>query len=313
MPCYHPLTGFRGDLNPATGKRKIVFHRRDADPARELFPVTIPCGQCVGCRLERSRQWAVRCVHEASLYDNNCFITLTYDNAHLPKSGSLEMEEFQKFMKRLRKRFGEGIRFFHCGEYGEKFGRPHYHACLFNFDFEDKVLWQQRNGTNLYISESLSELWPFGFSTIGDVTFESAAYVARYIMKKVTGAAATEHYLKLGNYGEILAERRPEYITMSRRPGIGKPWLDKYKADVYPHDFVVMDGRKMKPPKYYDCRFEIDDPEGFAKIKAARTQKGEQQAQNNTPERLAVREEIQLRKLELLVRGYENGQSTGDL
>lgn len=304
MACFHPMTGYRArERNPATGKRRIVFNSRDGFIDQ---PVTIPCGQCVGCRLERSRQWAIRCVHEASLHERNCFITLTYDNAHLPKSGSLELDAFQKFMKRLRKRFGDGIRFFHCGEYGEKFKRPHYHACLFNFDFEDRELWKQRDGVNLYISESLSELWPFGFSTIGDVTFESAAYVARYIMKKVTGDKAVEHYAELGSFGEILAERRPEYVTMSRRPGIGKPWLEKFRSDVYPSDFVLMNGKKMRPPKYYDSIFELEDPEMCAKVKARRKSKAEEHSENNTPDRLAVREEIQLRKANQLVRGYEN-------
>ena len=131
MPCFCPLEGWRSKDRSSTGKRKIVFNPRDA--LRDM-PVTVPCGQCIGCRLERSRQWAVRCIHEASLHEDNCFITLTYDDAHLPTDLSLNVSHFQKFMKRLRKRFGEGIRFFHCGEYGENFGRPHYHACLFTSD-----------------------------------------------------------------------------------------------------------------------------------------------------------------------------------
>ena len=118
------------------------------------------------------------------MYDDNCFITLTYSNQHIPADGSLDVRVFQKFMKRLRKRFGDGIRFYHCGEYGSLLGRPHYHACLFNFDFPDKYLWKENNGQKLYRSPSLEELWPYGYSSIGTVTFESAAYVARYILKR---------------------------------------------------------------------------------------------------------------------------------
>lgn len=270
------------------------------------MPVTIPCGQCIGCKLERSRQWAIRCVHEASLYDKNCFITLTYRDEKLPKNNSLEVPAFQNFMKRLRKRFGAGIRFFQCGEYGEKFQRPHYHACLFNFDFPDRELFQIRDGTRLYTSKALEELWTDGFSTIGDVTFESAAYVARYVTKKLTGDKAIDHYNVVDHKtGEILIERKPEYVTMSRRPGIGKPWLDKFNTDVYPGDFVVMDGKKMRPPKYYDSKFELDDPETFRKIKAQRKRQVIETAHNATWERLAVREEIQRQKFSLLRRGYE--------
>lgn len=261
------------------------------------MPVTLPCGQCIGCRLERSRQWAVRCVHESQLYESNCFITLTYRDECLPPGGSLVKEDFQRFMKRLRKEYGEGIRYFHCGEYGEKFSRPHYHACLFNFDFADRVLFKDRGGVRLYVSESLSRLWPFGFATVGDVTFESAAYVARYITKKITGDQADNHY----------GGRLPEYITMSRRPGIGKPWLEKFSSDVYPSDHVVLRGRVMRPPKYYDGVFELTDPETFRSVVRKRLAAIQSSEWNQTPDRLAVREAVQLAKFRMLKRGYEDG------
>lgn len=284
-----------------------MFSKRDADPARELFPVSVPCGRCIGCRLEKSRQWAVRCVHEASLYDANCFITLTYDNEHLPANGSIEPEEVVLFMKRLRKRFGEGIRSFGCAEYGEKKNRPHYHICLFNFDFKDKKLFTVQNGFNLYISESLSELWGKGHCLIGALTFDSAAYVARYVTKKMTGKKAVEKYYTIDQYGEILQEKLPERaVAVSRRPGLGRPWLEKYKTDVYPGDFVVHDGKKFKPPKYYDYRFEIDEPEKFRYVAGKRKMQALEGAENNTPDRLAVREEIKEIKMQLLKRGYEN-------
>lgn len=292
MPCYKPLKGWYSKTRNPTGKRSIVFKRSEAHYDR---PIQIPCGQCVGCRLERSRQWAIRCVHESSLYEQNCFITLTYNDENLNDKSTLVKADFQKFMKRLRKKFGDNIRFFHCGEYGEKNQRPHYHACIFNFDFPDKELWSIRNNVRLYRSQILQELWPFGFSTIGDVTFESAAYVARYIMKKINGDKAKEHY-----QGKL-----PEYTTMSRRPGIGKEWLNKFSSDVYPHDKVVLRNDVIcKPPKYYDNQFELDNPEIMTKLKNIRKTTARLNP-DNTEQRLAVRGKVKLEKIKNLRRTYE--------
>ena len=157
-------------------------------PARGAEPCTIPCGKCIGCRLAHSRQWAVRCVHEASLHERNCFLTLTFDDAHLPVSGSVSVRDVQLFLKRLRKALSYQnikIRFFACGEYGDKNLRPHYHLILFNYDFsDDRQLLRQTPYGPLYISDFLFRLWPYGFHTIGNVTFKSCAYVARYVTKK---------------------------------------------------------------------------------------------------------------------------------
>lgn len=301
MACFYPITAYKSkDINPETGKRSLVFNIKNAYDDQT---VTINCGQCIGCRLERSRQWAVRCVHEAAVHEKNCFITLTYDEAHLPKDNSLDLRDFQLFMKRLRKKYKQKIRFFHCGEYGENFGRPHYHACLFNFDFDDKILFKNIKGNNLYLSEELSKLWPFGFSTIGDVTFESAAYVARYITKKVTGEKAFEHYNKIDyETGELLQERKPEYITMSRRPGIGKPWLDKFMKDVYPSDFIVMNGKKLKPPRFYDNKHELTYPYEHEDIIFERRKKKLKIIQDNSYDRLRVKEKIQNERFKQLIR-----------
>lgn len=268
------------------------------------MPIELPCGQCIGCRLERSRQWAIRCVHEASLQpDNNSFITLTYSPEHLPTGGTLVLDHFQKFMKRLRGEFAHRIRFFHCGEYGENFGRPHYHAILFGCVFRDRKHFKTINSIPLYKSATLEKLWTLGHSSVGDVTFESAAYVARYVTKKITGDNAIHHYNSI-NYqtGEILSERRPEYCTMSRRPGIGRGWYDKFKADVYPDDFVVLRGKQLKPPKYYNARYELDAPDEYQNLKRQRTAKAKEQADNNTFPRLRIREEIQTYKLKQLIR-----------
>jgi len=167
-------------------------------------------------------------------------------------------------MKRLRKKFGAGIRFYHCGEYGGKYGRAHYHAVIFNHDFADKVYYKTtEQGHRLYTSESLTELWPFGFSLIGDVTFESAAYVARYIMKKITGSQAPDHY----------RGRKPEYTTMSRRPGLGKGWYEKYKTEVYPFDEIIINMKPVRPPRFYDNLLDKEDPDLLQELKERRKQK----------------------------------------
>lgn len=316
MPCYHPLHGYRSrSINP-TGKRNIVFNQSEG---YKDFPVSVPCGQCIGCRLERSRQWAIRCVHEASLHETNSFITLTYSPEHIPKDNSLVLKHYQDFMKRLRFTFDhednndlgivqKNIRFFHCGEYGEESARPHYHACLFNCDFPDKVLapWRRRPGANpLYVSPTLARLWPNGIHSVGNLTFQSAAYVARYITKKISGGDALLHYNTIDSRGEILAERKPEYVTMSRRPGIGNGWFKKYKGDVYPHDFVILNEKKLKPPKYYDRLLEREDALLLEKIKSQRATLAQLQIENNNAIRLDVREKIQLEKFKRLKRSYE--------
>lgn len=262
MTCYSPLHAFKARSND-TQKVAITFSRPSSWRGERL---DLPCGQCIGCRLEKSRQWAVRCMHEASLYDRNCFLTLTYNDKFLPKNNSLDKSEFPLFMKRLRKKYGSGIRYYHCGEYGDLYERPHYHALLFNHDFEDKTFFNERNGYKLFTSGSLSELWPKGYSVIGDVTFESAAYVARYVMKKVTGKRAEDHY---GN-------RIPEYCTMSRGSkkigtgGIGKGWYDKYKNDVYPLDRLIVRGSVTRPPRFYDNLMGREDPSLLAQLKIKR-------------------------------------------
>ena len=208
-----------------------------------------------------------------------------------------------KPLKLVRHPFHQTAILFHCGEYGENFGRPHYHACIFGYDFDDKKLWKVNNGYPLYTSNFLSSLWPFGYSSIGAVTFESAAYVARYIMKKVTGDAANKHYLVYDRgTGEIFGERKPEYITMSRRPGIGKPWFDKFATDVYPDDFVVLNFKKMKPPRYYDGLFEIQAPSDMQRIKTQRVLSSKEHVDNNTSVRLRVRERVKLAQIKSLIR-----------
>lgn len=311
MACYHPIRGYRSKDGPnkQTGKWPIVFDIKDgySDMAMDL-----PCGQCIGCRLERSRQWAVRCIHEASLHKHNCFITLTY--SEMPPGETLNKEDFPLFMKRLRKKYGPCIRFFQCGEYGSKcahcglnkndclrlgcrnfktaLGRPHHHAIIFNFDFSDKILFKSKP-TPLYISPELQGLWKYGFSTVGAVTFESAAYVARYITKKVNGPQAPDHY----------QGKQPEYITMSRRPGIAHEWFQRYKNDVYPNDYVVIrNGIKCRPPSYYDKLYDLTNAQESLYVKYRRRKHAREDEDNKTVQRLEVREQIQQLKANQLIR-----------
>lgn len=209
-------------------------------------------------------------------------------------------------MKRLRKKHQDTkIRYFQCGEYGEKFARPHYHACLFGLDFPDQEQFQFNKETKtwLYTSPTLEEVWPLGFSTIGKVTFESAAYCARYITKKINGPMADDHY----------KGRLPEYTTMSRGGkgghGIGYDWLIKHQFEPYPDDNCLMStakgNRPGKPPRYYDNQYEIHDPDGFELLKQKRLEQQAKNASNNTPERLAIRKKILIQRIKPLQRKYE--------
>lgn len=301
MPCYHPVDGWLSK-SPDKG---FTFSRSDAFLDR---PLKVPCGRCIGCRVTRSREWAIRCVHEASLYDQNCFITLTYDDQHLPYDRSLKIEDFQKFMKRLRQRHkGRMIRFFHSGEYGDNLGRPHYHALIFNYDFPDKYVWRKSGaaGNRLnYRSKELEELWPYGLSEICDMSFTIAAYCARYVLKKRTGPDQQEYYCWQDPKTLKVYDRVPEYSTMSRRPGLGKGWFDKYWEDIFPCDFVVHEGKKFPVPRFYLELYaaatgvsywsllteeEKKKREVIAKRKALARQRDPKE---QSKERLAVREKV---------------------
>jgi len=328
MPCYYPITAYRSlTLKTENGKDVITFDRKVAASGPwEKF--TVPCSGCIGCRVGRSKQWALRCVHEASLFTHNCFVTLTFNDASISPSGTLVKKDFVNFMKRLRKSFkgcecvksirsGEPtfpVRFFHCGEYGSELARPHHHVCLFNFDFADKVLWSKRGGISLYRSKDLESLWKvdgrsLGYSTVGELTFESAAYVARYITKKVNGQMADEHYRRVDEETGEVVQLVPEYITMSLRPGLAGRWFEKYSGDVYPKDFCTLSGRKFKTPRFYDNIYESVEPCKMAAVKRKRRLAAAKGASDNTMARLKARETVAKQKMSTLVREYESDDS----
>lgn len=255
-------------------------------------PRRLPCGQCIGCRLEHSRQWAIRIMDEASLHERNSFLTLTYADEHLPADGSLDKRAFPEFVARLRRRIApRKVRYYHCGEYGEETKRPHYHAVLFGEDFrESRVEVKSKGDYPTWISGDLVELWPYGQSMIGSVTFESAAYVARYVVKKVTGSRAKEHYERVDPETGELVQVLAEFATMSNRPGIGAGWIDRFQSDVYPSDERVVNGKRMGPPRYYDERVEKNFPDMVADVKSRRLARSRSNMADRSAARLHVRE-----------------------
>ena len=241
------------------------------------------------------------------MHKENSFLTLTYDEEKVPRlpdgRQTLKPRDIQLFVKRLRKKVGEKIRTFQCGEYGDLLSRPHHHMLVFGLDFKDKKLWSQRRGHRYYRSELLESLWPYGFTTIGSVTAESAGYCARYISKKINGQQAESHY----------AGRVPEYITMSNRPGVGRSWFERYWRDVYPDDFVILNGKKFRPPKYYDELLKEIHPVMHDQVVRRREEFAEEHAQDNTSKRLAQREECTAARLARLPRRMENYHDPEDV
>ena len=292
MPCYHPITGYRAENG------SVVFS--ELRRYGETSEITVACGQCIGCRLERSRIWAMRAVHEAKMYKRNCFITLTYNDENLPERGRLKYEDFVLFMKRLRKKHGENIRFYMCGEYGD-LDRPHYHAIIFNHDWDDKTYFKTSNSKEkIYTSDDLTKLWGMGHTSTGDATFESAAYIARYCMQKINGEQAEEHYKRYDYLGEYSLV--PEFNEMSRKPGIGGDWLKFHMKDVYTNDKVIINGKETNVPKFYDKILKRLDPEKLRDFKEIREWNGYQQRADNTDARLLVKEQVTIAKIQQLKR-----------
>lgn len=245
----------------------------------------------------------MRCVHEASLYKRNCFITLTYNDENLPERKRLSQEDFAKFMKRLRKHAEPHlVRFYMGGEYGTQNDRPHFHAIIFNWDWNDKRYYKTTSaGEKIWLSTTLERLWPYGYSSTAEMTFESAAYIARYCMQKITGEAAEEHYKRHDELGEY--QLPPEFNQMSRKPGLGADWYNFYKKDIHTNDYVIINGKETNVPKFYDKILKRTDPEKMQEFKEQREWNGYQARQDNTPERLAVKEQVTLAKLKQLQRG----------
>lgn len=291
MKGYRPLSNLDGG--------RLVFNRAKAlNPDN---PVILPCGGCIGCRLDRTGDWSMRCMHESEMHPQNSFISLTYDDEHLPEDYSIKKRVFQLFMKRLRKKYQpKKIRFYSCGEYGPLTLRPHYHSILFNHDFNDKIFWKTTpQGNDLYTSKSLDEIWGLGFTTVGDVTYQSAGYVAQYVMKKITGERASAHYLRTNPLTNLVVQCEPEFSLQSTVPGIGTTWYEKFKNDCFPSDFLVVDGKQHRVPHFYSNKLA---EEALTKIKRRRKKDALPLRADNTKERLAVRLAVKLSKINRLKR-----------
>lgn len=271
------------------GGQKSYIRKRSENQAG----ITVACNQCISCRIERARQWSVRCVHESKMHEKNSYLTLTYNDESLPLDQGLHHEHWQLFAKQLRYHYGP-FRYYMCGEYGEQFTRPHFHSIIFGHDFlEDrKYLKKNKYGDSLYKSEKLNEIWGRGFITIGECNQNSANYVAGYILKKITGKKANDHYETVcTTTGECTPVRHP-YNNMSRSPGIGATWFAKFSADVFPRDIIVdQNGHKSQPPAFYDKLYEQLDPVQHKGVKERRLQNKNEF--NNTLPRLAVRATVQ--------------------
>lgn len=255
----------------------------------------IPCGKCWACRLSYSKDWATRCTLESKEFEENWFITLTYDDEHKPYinkmsnketgeiyeddgtwNGYLVPEHVTKFMKDLRRHWyyheneHTNIRFFSCGEYGEKYKRPHYHLILFNLPIkpEDIKVWKNtKDGNTLYKCPKIEQIWKKGAVVLANVNWSTCAYVARYVTKKITGEIKEDHYASKG--------QTQEFVRMSRKPGIGRNFYEQNKEKIYQNDEIIMKTVKgnigaIKPPKYYDKIYDIDYPEDMEKIKERR-------------------------------------------
>lgn len=300
MTCYSPLKGFEDKENGG-----IVFKRS----SRAGAEMEVACGQCIGCRIDKSKEWAARCVHESQMHQDNSFVTLTYDDENLPHDGSLNKRHFQLFMKRLRKHFNETqIRFFHCGEYGDKLGRPHYHACLFGIDFSDRVPHSVSNDVVTYYSPTLEKIWGKGFATCGELNYQTAAYTARYIMKKVTGNRALDHYQKIDVLTGEIYQLQPEYTTMSlgrqKNDGLGARFFLKYLNDFFPADECPIPGKGVYPgvPRYYEEIYREKNPDSYAEIKKRRKLYRDTHADEYTGRRLDAKYKVKQAQLSQLPR-----------
>lgn len=235
------------------------------------------------------------------MHERNSFVTLTY--AQESYEPGLRYKDFQLFMRRVRRRVGK-CRFYACGEYGEKTLRPHFHAILFGVSFPNPF----PVGKDIYGSRELEKCWPHGFSSFGGVTYESAAYVAGYCLKKVVGVSEAADRLRAKAYSRVdirsgeVVEVSPEIGRMSLKPGIGAKWFERYWRDVYlARDGVVLrGGQVVPPPRYYD-KLLLEMAAELAEAKEFDRQvRAKEFAKDCTPERLRVREIVSISKHKFL-------------
>lgn len=228
MKCINPV------LKVQIGNRTAFRHWNLANYIHKKIGIPFDCGQCIHCRKKKSLELARRCVLHASMYQDNCFITLTYDQSHVGDN-SINYSDIQKFKKRLRKKYAEKkIQIFNVHEYGSQ-GRKHWHLVIFNHDFSDKTIFTNSNGIPIYNSETLSNLWPYGYNTIGNVTEASAMYQAQYTQKDI----------KNGNTNN-------DKKAKSNHSGIGKPYFNLHWKQILTLGYIPFGNQKMPLPRYFE-------------------------------------------------------------
>lgn len=303
MTCTAPVPTW--PASPDAADRRVVFSPgKSYQGARSKL---LPCGQCLSCRLTKAQHWATRILHEAQMHDANCFVTLTYEDAQLPRFGQLVPLHAKQFMRRVVVALGK-TRYFLVGELGDDNHRPHYHAILFGQDFgADRYFWRtSKDGHRCYRSPKLEQLWPYGLCEITDVTTGTAEYIGRYSVKKQNGdraaAAADQEFFDPAT-GEVVAGSAfLPFARMSLRPGIGSSWFDRFARDVFPSDFLVIDGTKRAVPPFYTKR--LADMAAL-KVRVKRIAAGRKHADNNTDRRLMTRHESRELKAAKLRRDAE--------
>lgn len=221
---------------------------------KAVYPegLLVPCGKCLACRIAKRREWQLRMLHELACHDDAVFVTMTYDDNHLPENSSLSVSDLQKFFKRLRKelkKFGRSIRYYACGEYGDRFGRPHYHAIIYGLSLrpEDKMVVRAK--------------WPMGLVHFGTAEPNSIGYVAQYIDKKFTGDMAKQEYDDKG--------RQPVFKVCSL--GIGKDFMFNHATQLIEMGKCTVKGKYVSLPRYYVNKLDMDKEvfKSLAKQKAA--------------------------------------------
>lgn len=269
MYCHHPLEMHKSPSLTVTGKRGWTFDLRDSlDPDR-LIPemhIQVPCGQCIACRVRKAQEWSARLWLEwKSSSQESCFLTLTYDDEHLPCDRSLRVQDYQLFLKRLRKQLEPvKIRYYCAGEYGSQLDRPHYHLILFGTDFgSDKLPLCNvfnRLHPQYYISSLVAQCWPMGYHTIAPLSDACICYVAKYVIKKAVGRSADDWY----------AGRLPEFGIGSK--GIARAWYDQNHDNMWDKGFFRWGDRfkKCRPVRYYEKILEKNDFDRLTNIKQDR-------------------------------------------
>lgn len=305
MPCYHPYIRIENRTKPYKTQKGTIAYKTTIERANDITSrieelrhhgnykyQVIPCGNCIGCRLEYSREWANRGYLEAKCYKNNYFVTITYNEENIKTNeeiidrdgitytndgewkGTLVPKDLTDFIKRLRRIMEReynqksGIRYMACGEYGEQNERPHYHIIFFNLNLPTDSFYNPKiiNEEIYYQNKIIEKAWKKGISNISEASWNNIAYTARYITKKLKGKGAEEYYATKG--------QEKEFLRVSRMPGIGKPYYDKYKKEIYQNDEIIIKNKEgvisCKPPHYFDDLYEKEQPERMKKIKRKR-------------------------------------------